>query len=278
MTTTCDNSRSPHRFGMLVSWHQGNLIQNQDSVQYTVKCIWKEGQRFIVIQSENACLTMLSTDILQDSLGNSPYSKPSLQTKQNKKKAQLLCHMQAARDSEESLCHLVDCTTPLRLLQRKSLHHLLTDTVSSPCQAQERCSRVGFPDGSEPAEKCRGACRQSRFFNRNRSKKRSVIQHLGDLWRPLRASQNCLRQPLTGVSAPALKGELSFQIVINLQMLCKGICLDLQCAMCVHVNYVCGLLINKLVNFFHLVSLNYMPLCDEEQKEEIQQLDVCVFA
>lgn len=73
-------------------------------------------------------------------------------------------------------------------------------------------------------------------------------------------------------------GELSFQIVINLQMLCKGICLDSQCAMCVHVNYVCGLLINKLVNFFHLVSLNFMPLCDEEWKEEIQQLDVCVFA
>lgn len=41
----------------------------------------------------------------------------NLPYRQNKqKKAQLLCHMQAARDSEESLCHLVDCTTLLRLL------------------------------------------------------------------------------------------------------------------------------------------------------------------
>lgn len=51
-----------------------------------------------------------------------------------KKKAKLLCHMQATRDSEE-LCHLVDCTTLLRLLEIKSLHHLLTDIMSSPCQA-----------------------------------------------------------------------------------------------------------------------------------------------
>lgn len=51
------------------------------------------------------------------------------------KKAKLLCHMQATRDSEELLCHLVDCTTLLRLLEIKSLRHLLTDIMSSPCQA-----------------------------------------------------------------------------------------------------------------------------------------------
>lgn len=97
-------------------------------------------------------------------------------------------------------------------------------------------------------------CRQALVFLIETGPKKKkichfLIQYLGDLWRPVSAtfpsfnmpSQNYLRHPLAGVSAPALKEELCFQIVINLQMLCKSICLHLHITsvhvcMCVHVD------------------------------------------
>lgn len=48
--------------------------------------------------------------------------------------------------------------------------------------------------------------------------------------------------------------------------------------MCIHVNYVCGPSSNKLAYLFHLVFVNFASLHDEEWKEDMQQLDVCVFA
>ncbi len=110
-----------------------------------------KGQRFIVIgdflQCENACATISAAAILQESLRNylraSPPNRPKRSTKYN------YCATFRIPEIARNCCAILWIAPLCRdRFREKSLQHLLIDTMSSPCQAQEWSSRVGFPDGS----------------------------------------------------------------------------------------------------------------------------------
>ena len=207
------------------------------------------------------------------------------------KQTPLTCHLQALPViGEVSLCHLVVFARRASATSgEESLQPLLTDTVSSPCQAPEWSSRVGFPDGSQPVEKCQGSpgrhlCVFFFFFLIETGRKKIchfLVHYLGDFWRPLRATSfpSQHHSPIPGIrwqesGAPAFyMGSAIFlfrgQLLISrndLQMLCRSICRHLHITAHVDacsardcardkINNVRGLLINELSapRLFHLV-------------------------
>lgn len=112
-----------------------------------------------------------------------------------KRKAQLLCL--AARDSQELLCHLVDCTTLLRrLLRGEEKKNLCTIFWLTRCHLLVRHGNNAQGSDSLTARSLRrnaGEAADARVFNGNRVRdfffwKRSVtflVLRLCDTWRPL---------------------------------------------------------------------------------------------
>lgn len=156
--------------------------------------------------------------------------------------------MQAATDSEESLCHLVDFSAALQPSERISAPpldwHTFIPLSSTGITLKGRIPWRLRAGGGMPGSR---QALVSLIETSPKIEKDPPSPHSAFRWlaRPLRAtfpslnvsSQNHLRHLLTGVSAPALTRytlSQSFLGMTDSQMLCKSICLHLHIT--VHVN------------------------------------------